>query len=221
MNRRPYTRRNVGDSVNGAILVRRAGNGQRWVMKCQCGSEFISQPSDSSGLCRKCAMQKRGESMVRHGESHRAGGKPTRLYNIWICMRDRCNNPRNPNYKHYGGRGIKVCAEWGDYEAFAVWANNNGYKNGLTIDRISVNGNYCPKNCRWASVKEQQNNKRTNHFVEVDGVKHTISEWSEISGIKATTIRRRLKTWPAKESVFTPTKKKPECVNTPWREEKA
>lgn len=218
LNRNPYTRRNAGDIVNGAILVRRVGSGQRWVMKCQCGSEFIAQPSASNGLCRKCAMQKCGESMVLHGESHRSGGKPTRLYNIWLCMRGRCNNPKNPSYKHYGERGIKVCAEWDSYEAFSAWAKDNGYKNNLTLDRIDVNGNYSPGNCRWASIKDQQNNRRNNHYVEVDGVEHTISEWSEISGIKATTIRRRLKTWTAKEAVFTPVKGKPECVDTPWRD---
>lgn len=207
---RSYTRRKVGDNVNGAILVARADNGQRWVMRCPCGNEFIAQPSDSNGLCRKCAMRKLGEERVQHGESYRSGGKPTRLYNTWLNMRERCRNPKNPAYQHYGGRGIEVCAEWDDYEKFRSWAMVNGYKNNLTIDRINVNGNYCPENCRWATVREQQNNRRNNHIVEVDGVIHTISEWARIVGINPATIRRRLKNWTAKDAIFTPVGMPPE-----------
>lgn len=219
-SRKAYTKRTEGDNVNGALLLRRAGNGQRWVMLCPCGSEFIAQPSDSNGLCRKCAMKKLGQSMVQHGESQRAGEKHTRLYNIWLCMRARCSNPRNPNYKHYGGRGVSVCPEWDNYKTFSEWAKNNGYADSLTIDRVDVNGNYCPENCRWVTVKEQQNNKRNNHLVEIDGVVHTISEWATIAKINPTTIRRRLKTWEAREAVFAPVYKRPECVDTPWREKK-
>jgi hypothetical protein len=158
-------------------------------------------------------MRKLGEERVQHGESYRSGGKPTRLYNTWLNMRERCRNPKNPAYQHYGGRGIEVCAEWDDYEKFRSWAMVNGYKNNLTIDRINVNGNYCPENCRWATVREQQNNRRNNHIVEVDGVIHTISEWARIVGINPATIRRRLKKWTAKDAIFTPVGMLPERRN--------
>ncbi len=86
-----------------------------------------------------------------------------RLFVAWCSMKARCNNPQRKDYKNYGGRGIQVCAEWiNDFSAFHSWATDNGYSDELTIDRIDVNGNYEPSNCRWATIQEQQKNKRTN-----------------------------------------------------------
>lgn len=108
-------------------------------------------------------------------------------------MRDRCNNPNNKSFKHYGGRGIKVCKEWDkDFMNFYTWAMDNGYKEGLTLDREEVNGNYEPSNCSWKTNLEQQRNRRNNHYVTINGETKTISEWSEISGIPPKTLRHRI-----------------------------
>jgi len=136
------------------------------------------------------------EKNVRHGETK------TRLHRIWSNLRFRCNNPSCYRYKDYGGRGIKVCQEWSDYETFRDWALNNGYSDELTIDRIDVNGNYEPSNCRWVDSKTQSNNMRVNHKITYNGETHTIAEWSRITGIGWTTIRYRIKSdWPIEKAL--------------------
>jgi heme-degrading monooxygenase HmoA len=95
-------------------------------------------------------------------------------------MRERCNTKSSTSYKNYGGRDIKVCSEWDDYPAFRDWANENGYRDGLSIDRINNNGNYEPNNCRWATSKQQARNKRDTVYYEINGETKPIIEWAEI-----------------------------------------
>jgi hypothetical protein len=93
-------------------------------------------------------------------------------------MRERCYYPKENRYAQYGGRGITVCDEWkNDFQAFYDWAMANGYNDDLSIDRIDVNGNYEPSNCRWATLEEQANNKRTSHLITIGGETFTLSEW--------------------------------------------
>jgi hypothetical protein len=132
------------------------------------------------------------------------GGTGTRLYEIWCCMKKRCYNPKDKRFKNYGGRGITVCDEWkNDYLTFKLWATSNGYQDDLTIDRISVDGNYCPENCRWATAKEQMRNTTRNHFVTAFGETKTIAEWSENTGIHPDVIKDRLNKlhWTPEEAV--------------------
>lgn len=107
-------------------------------------------------------------------------------------MRSRCNNPKSHEYRLYGGRGISVCKEWDNYLDFKEWSTTHGYANDLTIDRIDVNGDYCPQNCRWVTWKEQGRNKRANHMLTYNGVTKTMVEWSEETGIPYHTLKGRI-----------------------------
>lgn len=131
----------------------------------------------------------------------------TRLDNIYCKMISRCYKPQDVGYQLYGGRGITVCDEWkNDKMSFFKWALNNGYTEELTLDRIDVNKGYSPDNCRWTNWIVQQNNRRTNHRVEINGETHTVAEWSRISGISVDTIYIRLKhRQDSKNAVFKPT----------------
>jgi DNA-binding XRE family transcriptional regulator len=111
----------------------------------------------------------------------------TKLYMVWCSMKQRCQNPNNPSYKTYGGRGIEVCAEWYDFARFADWAIEHGYQDGLEIDRANNDHGYSPKNCRWVSPKENRQ-KRTNVRLSQDKA-NEIRAW-HVSGYKQTEIAK-------------------------------
>lgn len=94
-------------------------------------------------------------------------------------MRGRCSNENDPAYNRYGGRGIKVCDEWSENKNFFRWATENGYKEGLSLDRINVDGDYSPENCRWVDMKVQGNNRRNTRFVEYEGARYTLSDFAD------------------------------------------
>lgn len=130
---------------------------------------------------------KGNKNHFRHGLSH------TRIDNIYKGMLSRCYHPTNIRYKNYGGRGIKICDEWlNNKERFFEWAFSNGYEPSLSIDRVDVNGNYTPQNCRWATSKEQSLNRQNTKRYELDGRCLTLSEWSKITGIKKATLWARI-----------------------------
>ena len=116
--------------------------------------------------------------------------KNERLYSIWYGIKQRCYNKNAINYKDYGERGIKLCREWREYFNFYKWAINNGYDDTLTIDRINVNGNYEPYNCRWANYTEQQYNKRNNIRYKIRGKTLTNNDAMEVLGISWDCLRR-------------------------------
>lgn len=121
------------------------------------------------------------------------GKTKTRLFIIWEGMKARCLNPKSASYKRYGARGITICNDWlEDFVKFKDWALANGYSENLTIDRIDNNGNYCPENCRWATPKEQAQNRSSNTYVNFKGKKICITELSRILNIPLTTLNRKM-----------------------------
>ncbi|WP_052353873.1 hypothetical protein [Neobacillus jeddahensis] len=116
----------------------------------------------------------------------------TRLHSLWRKMKDRCNNQRASNYCNYGGRGITICNSWNeDFMSFYQWAIANDYNDRLSIERVSVNGNYEPSNCKWIKPREQSRNKRDTQYTEINGVTKTLIEWAEIYDIPYKTIMTR------------------------------
>ena len=116
----------------------------------------------------------------------------TPLYNVWSTMKQRCDNPNDKHYKWYGAKGISYCKEWSNVENFVKWCEENGYKKGLTLDRIDPTKNYEPSNCRFITMSEQQSNKTSNHLIKYNGETHTLTQWSKILGISRSTLSGRI-----------------------------
>ena len=128
-----------------------------------------------------------GNGFDFNNDSHR------RIYMIWFDMKRRCYQPQNKRYNRYGGRGIKVCAEWlNNFQAFFDWSLVNGYQDDLTIDRLDKDGDYSPKNCRWADLITQANNRSNNHYITYQGKTQTMMEWSKELHINYSTLRQRI-----------------------------
>lgn len=178
----------------------------QWLCECNCsernkikviGSNLKRGNTNSCGCIYKETRQVINKT---HGDSQRE-----RLYTIWANMKSRCFNKNNKDYEVYGGRGITICEEWKeDYVAFKEWALSNGYNNNLTIDRINVDKNYSPSNCRWVDMVTQENNRTNNHMLDFNGEYHTVQEWSRITGINASTLYTRLsRGWSVEKTLTT------------------
>jgi hypothetical protein len=189
----------TGQRFGWLVVIQRVENIGRqtaWLCKCDCGNKkavsywnLVSEQTKSCG-CMQHEINRETAKIL--ATTH--GGSYTRLYTIWIGMKQRCNYKKHKHYEKYGGRGIKVCTEWEhDFAAFREWAMSNGYSEELTIDRIDVDGDYEPSNCRWATYEVQSNNTRSNHYLTFKGETHTVSEWSKILDIPTSTIHNRLK----------------------------
>ncbi len=157
-----------------------------WKCRCDCGAIKIVQGVNlKNGSTKSCGCWKLSK-VVEHNTKH--GGVHDRLYGIWKSMKRRCNSPKDSHYELYGGRGIKVCDEWNNYENFKEWAYSNGYDEtakfgNCTIDRIDNNGDYSPENCRWVDRITQANNTSRNRYVEFEGQRLTIAEFARVMNI--------------------------------------
>ena len=164
---------------------------KRWRCECECGKMTQASTTQlSKGHCKSCGCFMKDKAARLH-TTHGMFGK--RIYHIYSGMTQRCENRSSDDYHNYGGRGITVCDEWkNSFESFCDWAMANGYAENLTIDRINVNGNYEPSNCRWVTSKKQNNNRRNNRLLTYNGETHTMAEWADITGIKYSVLACRI-----------------------------
>ena len=161
-----------------------------WLCQCECGEYIVSETNSlNTGKAQSCGCMRK-ELLIERSTTHNHSN--TRIYNIYHGMVDRCYKVNDPDYTSYGGRGIAVCTEWlNSFEEFYNWSLISGYSEELSIDRIDVNGNYEPSNCRWATMKEQGNNKRNTIRYTYNGFTHTLTEWAEMIGSKYNTVYHR------------------------------
>lgn len=163
-----------------------------WLCKCDCGNECIVNGSYlRSGHTQSCGCYKKERGIIAN-TSHGLSQAP--IGRVLAGMKRRCYNPNTMGHKDYGGRGIYICIEWReDPSKFFEWAEKSGYKKGLTIERIDNDGPYSPENCRWATPKEQANNRRNTLFLTYEGKTWAVSKWADYLGLSRQTIYSRLR----------------------------
>ena len=179
---------------------KRSGKRKYYICQCDCGNlKSVRDDCLKSGNTKSCGC------LLKEINNSKTQYTKEKLYYVWAGMKSRCNNPNTHRYEDYGGRGIKVYDEWNgehDYVNFRTWAINNGYSEGLTIDRIDVNGNYEPNNCRWVNQHVQSRNTRRNLNITYNGETHVLQDWSKILNINSNTLYHRIYTlgWDIKEA---------------------
>jgi hypothetical protein len=199
-------RSNLSGQRFGMLLVvqrdvTKNGPNSYWTCLCDCGkSVVICRPSLRKKTSCGCDTKRLiGLATATHRRTR------TPLYRVWSTMIDRCHRPNTTSYPRYGARGIRVCERW--RHSFENFLADMGERpsDSHSIDRIDSNGNYCPENCRWATMTEQARNTRANRIIEFDGVTLCLIEWAERTGIEAGTIARRLRTgWSVSDALTTP-----------------
>ncbi len=195
----------TGQRSGRLIVVRQAGRDKwkniLWSCLCDCGNTTTVL----GGAIRKGRIQSCGCTKIQHGHSKK--GEMTQIYSTWTAMRQRCNNLKHPEYKNYGKRGIVVCKRWEKFENF-LEDMGEPPTDKHSIDRIDNDGNYCKSNCRWATLKQQQRNKRNNLFITYDGKTQCLAAWAEEFDIKYGTLESRLRRgWSIGKALTTPVKK--------------
>lgn len=184
------------------------GNGANYYWNCICDCGTVKKVSASSlrgGKSTSCGCY--NKEIISQPKKH--GMTKEKIYWVWHSMIQRCENKNEKNYRNYGGRGIKVCPEWHDSGVFIEWSLSNGYKQGLTLDRIDSNGNYEPNNCRWVGWDVQANNTCRNHYVEINGIVKTVAQWARENNIpyKSVYSRTRDLGWSFEKALTTPIRK--------------
>lgn len=180
-----------------------------WNCVCDCGKKVygIRPRALKSGATLSCGCLKKEQDKKNiYGKRRTHGKSDTRLFHIWVKIKDRCLNEKCPAYANYGGRGISVCKEWMSFEPFFDWAVNNGYEENLTIERKDVNGNYCLENCSWITKADQAKNKRTTRYVTVDCERMCLKDACEKLGLpyKAVHLRITKRGWSVERALSEP-----------------
>lgn len=197
----------TGQRFGRLVVLKRAvsdNHGAKWFCRCDCGNTLsVRAYALRSGHTVSCGCY-RLEQTLSAVTTHAESG--TKLHKVWRGIKWRCYDVHSPVYKYYGARGIIVCDEWIDnFENFRDWALANGYQEGLSIDRINVDGDYSPQNCRWGDAFTQMNNTRRNHFMEFQGEIHSVSEWSRLKGISVGCLFSRLRRgWSVERTLTEP-----------------
>lgn len=211
----------TGRRFGRLIVIERAphktGKKPFWLCRCDCGNEkVIMGRSLIAGVSKSCGCYQRkllSERSLIHG--HAVHGNISSEYKSWRSMLERCYNPKHENYHNYGGRGIKVCDRWlNSFENFYADMGEKPSKKH-TIDRFpNHNGDYESENCRWATPKEQANNKKNNVPIEINGVIKNVCEWIKVLGLSSTTVYERIKRGiPHKEALLMPVKGSKRAIN--------
>lgn len=185
--------------VTGNFVKR--GASRYWDCTCDCGKQTsVKSGHLTSNATRSCGCLI-GDVAAVNFRTH--GRSKTPEYRAWEQLRRRCMDPKCPQYPNYGGRGIAVSSRWNRFEAF--FEDMGPRPIGGSVDRIDVNGNYTPENCRWATMKQQQRNRRNNRRWEMDGQSLTVGEWAEISGVNWKSLKTRLYGgWSVRDAITTP-----------------
>ena len=183
----------------------------KWRCRCQCGNECVVYAynlSDGHTLSCGCyKLDRTRETNTKHGLTQHT------LYKTWVQIKVRCFDKTRDAYPDYGGRGITMCKEWcEDFMPFFEWSIRNGWEEGLSIDRIDNDGNYEPNNCRWVTMKVQQNNTSRNHYLTYKGKTQTMIQWCEEVGLPYHTVMARINKlgWDIEKALSTPVRGKHE-----------
>ena len=172
-------------------------NGAYWECKCDCGKTIITRGNRlRMGDVKSCGCIRK-----KHGMTG------TLLYKKWVSIKYRCNNPHCTDYMNYGGRGIKVCKEWEEsFDSFQKWAYESGYSDGLTIERIDCDKDYCPENCKWIPMPDQAKNRRMCLMFTYNGKTQNLKQWCDDLGLNYKSTHQRIYklNWSFEKAISTP-----------------
>lgn len=197
----------TGQRFTRLLVDKRVANNSRgramWQCLCDCGkTTIVNATSLIGGNTKSCGCMKYEASIANGKAKKRHGMTKSKAWICWDSMLQRCNNPKHKSYPQYGGRGVRVCDHWRVFENFYA---DMGEPDGLTLDRIDVNGNYEKSNCRWATTKEQGRNMRSNRLLTLHGETHPMAYFTEKYGLSANLIADRLRRgWTVEQAILTP-----------------